>query len=180
MTNLNAANISKLIWLMQDLRDERFTMTRVVHDCGAPACVLGHGMGLFGRRKREELLAYSRRNFGPDAYSALFSDGFHDTIHTPQQWALHARKVLAEAGLEVVPNTEDAVSITVVAQKERRNDPGVVGLRFPADGEAAERELIAPKQVQTLPSSTPAPYDFQAFWKKVLEPVKGEVHADNS
>lgn len=155
MTNLNAANISKLIWYMEGLDDPLFDMEDFFHGCGTPSCALGWAATIpefeyHGPRARNlygEMLDFSVRVFGGDAYDKLFHAVRNEHIRTPQQWALHARKVLAEAGLEVVPN---------------------------AAGQEAEAARPS-NEVNTCPA---APYDFQAFMRNVLEPMKERSGTD--
>lgn len=86
------------------------------------------------------------RIFGKDSDGLLFRASLDKAIKTPQQWALHARKVLAEAGLEVEPNAAEVI---------------------PPDDESALS--VTPTQ------PTAAPYNFQAFMERVLEPVNFTV-----
>lgn len=104
-----------LIAFMDGLIDDRFTMRVFRHHCGTPACAWGYARTLpafqfcvqpLGRNGYVHALREITSAFGPDSVgtlSALFVSNLAATIHTPQQWAAHARAKLLEWGINAAP-----------------------------------------------------------------------------
>lgn len=100
----HVANVRRLIAYMRERNEPRFTMRQYRHECGAPACALGHAAVLFGERvpmSPQECswwIDFERRTFGSVRFN-LFAQALSSTIRTPQQWADHAERWLAAQGL---------------------------------------------------------------------------------
>lgn len=113
--DLNAKNISLLIHFMEGLHTEKFNMFRFSHQCGSPSCALGWSssvpelleQGCDLQEINTGMRPYKIADdvFGCGAYERLFHSDLARTIKTPQEWASLARRVLAAAGLSVVPQT---------------------------------------------------------------------------
>ena len=98
MNQQQMKNLSVLANFMEELNDPNFTMQKVFHSCGTPACAFGYALkhpyfkaqGLIDHKK------VSHPMFGgEEAFDAVFY-AYH--IKTPQQWATHCRAFLKTHG----------------------------------------------------------------------------------
>ena len=84
---------------MDGLNAPMFDMRVVRHPCGTPACALGHGFAW--NLELTSRVSRCLRTTDAGKWGELFGGHLFQTIHTPQQWAAHARQWVREQGYEV-------------------------------------------------------------------------------
>jgi len=100
LTAEQVKNLNILANFMDGLNDPKFTMRKVFHGCGTPACAFGYALvhPYFKAKGLIDHRTISRPMFGPEAFDTLFYVYF---VKTPQQWAAHCRAFLKSNGYEV-------------------------------------------------------------------------------
>ena len=88
---------------MDGLNAPMFDMRIVVHPCGTPACAIGHARVWDTKlaTRLSDALVVMPSTYSLSKWGELFGGHLFQTIHTPQQWAAHARQWVREQGYEV-------------------------------------------------------------------------------
>ena len=87
---------------MDGLNAPMFDMRIVVHPCGTPACAIGHARVWDTKlaTRLSDALVVMPSTYSLSKWGELFAGALAKTIHTPQQWAAHARQWVMEQGYE--------------------------------------------------------------------------------